>query len=78
MRGALISVIRYDGDKGGERPRSFEFAGKTIDVIEITTMYIEEDRDDRSRRRYFRTKGSDGREYCLVEDERTQAWYVVE
>jgi|MudIll2142460700_1097286.scaffolds.fasta_scaffold1748957_1 hypothetical protein len=78
MKLTLISVISYDGYKGGERPTSFSLAGQTVAVVKITTMHIEENRDDRFRRRYFQAKGSDGQEYTLVEDERTRAWYVME
>lgn len=78
MEQKRISIITYDGYKGGERPGSFVLEGRTIHVAEIATMRIEEDRHDRLRRRYFQVKGSDGHVYTLVEDERTQAWYVQE
>ena len=77
MRLDLISVVSYDGYKGGERPRSFSLTGRTVDIVEITTMHIEETKDERLRRRFFRANGSDGREYTLVEDVSTHAWYIA-
>lgn len=71
-----IEVISYAGFKGEERPRSFVLDDNKIEVIEILKMWIEEGREDRERKRFFKIKGSDRNIYTLCYDEKLMNWFL--
>lgn len=71
-----IEVIAYSGGRGEEMPRSFVFRTDRIEVIEVLDMWIEEGLDGRSRKRFFRFKGSDGYTYKIYNDELTMEWFI--
>ena len=70
-----IEVIAYSGHRGEETPRVIVLRQKKIEVVEILRRWIEEGIDDRTRRRVFMIKGSDGAIYKLFYDEKTMEWY---
>jgi len=71
-----ITVNTYSGYKKNERPHSFTFNEKEIQVIELIDAWIEERYSDRMRRRFFVIKGNDGYEYRLLQDMRSGTWYL--
>jgi hypothetical protein len=75
MRTERIDVISYSGRKGDERPETFILRGLRIDVLEISSRWIEEGLKDRVRKRYFRVKGSDGNTHRIYYDEDKGEWY---
>lgn len=70
-----IEVIAYSGYRGGESPRTILFHGDQIDVTEILKGWIEEKPEDRSRRRFFKIKGSDKAVHLIYYDERSMEWF---
>jgi hypothetical protein len=70
----LIDVITYSGYRGEERPVAFILRGERIEVVEILDKRIEEDVADRTRKRLFKVKGSDGYMHLLCYDEQSAAW----
>ena len=70
-----IRVIAYSGHKGEEIPRAFVLGGKRIEVVEIQESWIEEGIGDRTTRRFFKVKGSDGRIHKIFYDEKAAEWY---
>lgn len=70
-----IEVIAYSGHRGGETPRIILFHQKKIEVVEILRRWIEEIAEDRTRRRFFVFKGSDGAIHKIFYDEGTMEWY---
>jgi len=71
-----LNVTVYSGHKGSERPKSFLIDGKTVEVLAIAKMWVEEDRDTRKRKRFFMVKGSDGKGYTLYYDEISERWHL--
>jgi len=69
-----IEVITYSGYRGDERPVVFIFRGERIEILEILEKRIEEGFADRSRKRVFKIKGSDGSIHLLCYDEQASAW----
>ena len=70
----LIDVITYSGYRGEERPVAFILRGERIEVIEILDKRVEEDVADRTRKRLFKVKGSDGYKHLLCYDEQSTEW----
>ncbi len=71
-----IEVTAYSGSRGEETPRSFVFRNERIEVIRILDMWIEEGLEGRSRRRFFKLKGSDGYIYKVYYDEAGSGWFI--
>ena len=69
-----IEVITYSGYRGEERPVAFIFRGERIEILEILERRIIEAVADRSRKRVFKIKGSDGVTHLLCYDEQSSAW----
>ena len=53
------------------------FRGEKIEVIEILSWWIEEGSRDRSRRSFFKIKGSDGNLYKIFYDEKSIEWFLI-
>jgi hypothetical protein len=70
-----IRVIAYSGYKGEETPRAFMLGGRRIEVVEIQESWIEEGIGDRTTKRFFRVKGSDGEIHKIFYDEKAAEWY---
>ena len=70
-----IEVIAYSGYRGEETPRAMIFGDEKIEVAEILKMWVEEGLEDRSRKRFFKVKGSDGKTYELYYDETVTEWF---
>jgi hypothetical protein len=49
---------------------------KKVEIIEILDRWIEEGLNDRTRKRFFKVKGSDGLIYKIFMDERSHAWFM--
>lgn len=77
MEKEQIEVISYSGNKGDERPLTFNHRGLRIDVLEIPEQWIEEGLVDKVRKRYYRVKGSDGNTHRLYYDENSLQWYYA-
>ncbi len=78
MADRRIDVVCYAGFRGEESPRSFLLGEERIEVASITKEWVEESAADRTRRRFFRVKGSDGFIYTLYYDEGVSAWFLME
>ena len=79
MSDQRIKVIAYSGYRGEETPRTIILHDKTIGVFEILDRWIEEGFEERTRKRFFIVKGSDGIVYKIYYDEKVMEWfYVVE
>jgi hypothetical protein len=72
-----IKVIAYSGYRGEETPRTILLHGKRIEVIEILKQWIEERSDDRSRKRFYQVKGSDGNLHRIYYDEKVMEWFHI-
>ena len=73
-----IEVIAYSGYRGEETPRIISLRGERIEVTEILKRWIEERSEDRSRKRFFRIRGSDGKIHKIYYDEKGMEWvYIV-
>jgi hypothetical protein len=70
-----IEVIAYSGYRGEETPRAMILRDERIEVAEILRMWIEEGLEDRSMKRFFKVKGSDGKTYELYYDETVMEWF---
>jgi len=71
-----IKVIAHSGYKSEESPRVVIFQNNEIKVLEILSMWTEEGLLDRTRRRFFKIKGSDGHRYKIYYDEKAKEWYL--
>jgi hypothetical protein len=72
-----IKVTAYAGSRRQQKPRSFVLRNDTIEVIQILDMWIEEGLEERSRKRFFKVRGSDGYVHKLFYNETAEAWFVV-
>jgi hypothetical protein len=72
-----IEVAAYSGTRGEELPRSFILDDHRIEVVQIIDMWIEEKLEERSRKRFFKVKGSDGYTHKIYYDEATMEWFVT-
>ena len=70
-----IRVIANSGYRGEEIPRAFVLGGGRIDVVEIQESWIEEGIGDRTTKRFFKIKGSDGGIHKIFYDEKAAEWY---
>ena len=77
MADRRIDVVCYAGYKGEESPRSFMLGDERIEVTSITKEWVGENAPDRTRRRFFRVKGSDGFMHTLYYDEGVSAWFMA-
>ena len=77
MKGVKIAVKSYAGYKGEELPRSFIVDGCSIEVIQVASMWTEEDWRDRRNRRFFRLQGSDAHTYILYYENESMEWFLV-
>ena len=79
MRGSeeKIEVIAYSGYRDEEAPRTILFRGERIEVIEILKRWIEERSEDRSRKRFFKIKGSDRAIHLIYYDENVMERFHV-
>ena len=72
-----IEVIAYSGYRGEETPRTILFHGERIEVSEILSQWIEENSEDRSRKRFYQIKGSDGTLHRIYYDEKAMDWFRI-
>jgi hypothetical protein len=72
-----IKVIAYSGYRGEERPRIFTLHDKEIEIVEILNMWIEENINNRTRKRVFKVKGIDGYRYNIYYDEKLKEWFLA-
>jgi len=71
-----IEVIAYSGHRGEDTPRIILVHEKKVEVVEVLRRWIEETAEDRSRRRFFVFKGSDGAIHKIFYDEGTMEWFL--
>ncbi len=71
-----IDVIAYSGSRGEELPRSFVLHNDRIEVVRILDMWIEEGLEGKSRKRFFRVKGSDDYAHKIYYDEVREEWFI--
>lgn len=72
-----IKVSAYSGYRGDERPRLFTLHDKEIEIVEILSMWIEEDIRNKSRKRFFEVKGIDGDIYRIYYDVKIKEWFLA-
>jgi hypothetical protein len=77
MLAKKITAIAYSGYRIDECPRAFILYNEEITVKEILERWIEEDFTDKSRKRFFVVKGSDGYTYKLYYDEKQRDWFLA-
>jgi len=70
-----IRVMAYSGYRGEETPKAYMLGGRRIEVVEIEESWIEEGIGDRTTKRFFKVKGSDGGIHKIFYDEKTAEWY---
>ncbi|MEW6418650.1 MAG: hypothetical protein AB1480_11080 [Nitrospirota bacterium] len=70
-----IEVITYSGYRAEESPRAFMLNGEKIEVVRILDMWIEEGDEDRTRKRFFKVKGSDGYTHKIYYNEKIMTWF---
>jgi hypothetical protein len=70
-----IQVISYSGYRGEQTPRAMIFQNKKVEVLEILSQWAEEGVEDRTRRRFFKVKGSDGEAHTIYYDEKVMEWF---
>jgi hypothetical protein len=70
-----IHVTAYSGHRGNERPSTLLVDGEAVNVAEIVDRWIEEDVSDRTRKRFFRIRTSDGRLFKIYLNEKTSEWF---
>jgi hypothetical protein len=75
MSNERIEVIAYSGYRGEETPRAIILHNEKIEAVEILSMWIEEGFEDRTRKRFFKVKGSDGIIHKIFYDEKTKGWF---
>ena len=72
-----IEVIAYSSYRGEESPRVFILQGEKIEIMEILNMWIEEGIEDKTRKRLFEVRGSDGYMHKLYYAEKTMEWFYT-
>lgn len=77
MSDKKIAVIAYSGYRNDESPRAFILYDEEITVTEIQSTWLQEDLHDKSRKRFFIVKGSDGYIYKIYYDEKNKEWFLV-
>ena len=73
-----VHVAAYSGYRGEESPRTIILDAKRIEVVKIDKMWVEEAAGDRSRKRFFKVKGSDGAVRQIYYDEEKMEWFWEE
>jgi len=77
MSAETIEVVAYSGYRGEECPRLFMIRGERIEVSAIVSMWIEEHFENKTRKRFFQVRGSDGYEYKIYYDEEMKQWFLT-
>jgi hypothetical protein len=72
-----IEVIAYSGYRGEESPRIILSHGKRIEVIEILSQWIEEQPENRERKRFFKIRDNDAALRMIYYDEKLTEWFHV-
>jgi len=76
MPAEIIEVAAYSGYRGEECPRSFVIRGERIEVTAMLSMWVEEQIENKKRKRIFQVRGSDGYKYKTYYDEEMEQWYL--
>ena len=76
--GRPVEVRCYSGFKGEERPLSFTYMDRTLEVLEVERSWYEEDRAAPGGRRKacFRVRADDGSVYVLSRYEQEEQWVL--
>ncbi len=77
MADIKIDVGSYAGYQGEESPRVFFAHGEKITVLEVLEMWVEETGPERTRKRFFLVKGSDGLFHKLYYDGEVRQWFYT-
>jgi len=77
MADIKIEVGSYAGYQGEESPRVFFAHGEKITALEVLEMWIEESGPERTLKRFFLLKGSDGLVHKLYRDSDSQQWFYT-
>jgi hypothetical protein len=77
MHAEIIEVVAYSGYRGEERPRLFMIGEERIEVSEIVNMWVEESLENKTRKRFFQVRGSNGHEYKLYCNEEMKKWFLI-
>jgi hypothetical protein len=77
MPNKKIEVIAYSGYRGEETPRTIILHDERIEVVAVLNRWIQEELEDRARRRFFKVKGSDGSTHRIYYDEKVMEWFYV-
>jgi len=72
-----VELTAYSSYRGEQSPRVFILHGKKIEVIGIVNMWIEEGIEDKTRKRLFKVKGSDGHMHKIYYAENTMEWFYT-
>ena len=72
-----IEVTAYAGHRDDERPMAFSLHGEGIEVFAILRRWIEEDIENRARKRFFLVRGSDSYVHKIYFDEEKREWFAV-
>ena len=78
MSNERVQVLAYSGYRGEETPRSIILHNEKIEVVVILNMWIEEGLEERTIKRFFKVRGSDGFDYKIYYDEKTMEWSYVD
>jgi hypothetical protein len=70
-RGQKIEVTAYSGYKANERPASFVWSGKRLEVKGILDRWYGQEHD------YFKVLAEDGRTYLLKWHRSLDIWFLV-
>ncbi len=73
----IVRVFAYSGYRGEELPRAIVIGDQRIEVVEILELWVEEGFEDRSRKRFFKIRGSDGEVRELHYDEKEKEWRLL-
>jgi hypothetical protein len=71
-----IQVFAYSGYRADEIPRSFVINNQKIDITDILNMWIEEQKENKSTKRFFRVRDKNGLVYTLYYNEKETAWFL--
>ena len=77
MSDERIRVVAYAGYRDEELPKSFMIQGEKIEVAAILRMWNEEHVKDKTRKRGFQIRASDGYEYKIYYDEKMKQWFLA-
>jgi hypothetical protein len=77
MSSEKIKVIAYSGYREEESPRIFTIHDEEIEIVEILSMWVEEDIRNKTRKRFFKVKGNDGYRYNIYYDEEIKEWFLT-